>query len=177
MSTTEITPTTRTAVDVVRAGVDDARTVHTLLTELAEHEDTAYAVGSTVADWRRMLARPDVLVLLARVDGVPVGYLSGVRQLNLWLGTDLFAMDDLYVRDGARDRGVGSHLMAELAAHVDGWGGDLVVTWGARDDNEAGHRFYRRIGATLRTKVVAAWQPAAYREHLRAQRAGRPPRR
>ena len=34
-----------------------------------------------------MLARPDVLVLVAERDGVPAGYVSAVRRLHLWLGT------------------------------------------------------------------------------------------
>jgi hypothetical protein len=58
--------------------------------------------------------------------------------------------------------------MAALAEHV---GDDrLVVTWGAREDNEAGHRFYRRIGASLRRKVVASWSPNQYAEYLGGRR-------
>lgn len=170
-------PTTATAVrpTVRRAGVDDAATVHTLVVELAEHEGTAHAVRAGVDDWRRMLADPDVVVLLADVDGAPAGYVSGVRQLNLWLGSDILAMDDLYVRPAARDRGIGGQLMVALAEHLVDvarvTGQDLVVTWGVRADNEAGQRFYRRLGARLRTKVVASWQPRDYRDHLRRARA------
>ena len=150
-----------------RADVADAATVRTLLVELAEYEDTADAVHATVDDWRRQLADRQVTVLLAFVDDEPVGYVSGVRQPNLWIGGDIFAMDDLYVRDGVRDRGVGGRLMAALAEHVADDG--LVVTWGAREDNEAGHRFYRRIGASLRTKVVASWSPHQYADYLGAR--------
>jgi len=154
-------------VTIRRAGVDDAGTVLALMRELAEHEDSAGAVHCTEDDWRRMLADPAVLVLLASAAGRPVGYVSGIRQPNLWLGRDIFAMDDLYVRGEARDRGVGGHLMASLAEHV---GPDrLVITWGAREDNEAGHRFYRRIGASLRTKVVASWTPDQYAAYLDAR--------
>lgn len=158
-------------VRVRRARPEDAGTVRCLLLELATHEETAHAVHATTEDWRRMLAEPAVLVLLAELDGAPVGYVSGVRQLNLWLGRDLFAMDDLYVRPAARDRGVGGQLMAALAEHVDGPAetdrddDGPLITWGVRQDNDAGHRFYRRLGATLRTKVVAAWTPDAYRAH------------
>ena len=155
-------------MDIRRAGVDDATTVRTLLLELATHEGTAAAVHATAADWRRMLADPAVVVLLAYDGDRPLGYVSGVRQLNLWLGRDLLALDDLYVRAEARDRGVGGRLMAALAAHV----ADerLLITWGVREDNEAGQRFYRRLGAGLRTKMVAAWQPQAYLAHLESSR-------
>ena len=30
-----------------------------------------------------------------------------------------------------------------------------------REDNHAAQRFYRRLGATLRTKVMAFWKPEA----------------
>jgi ribosomal protein S18 acetylase RimI-like enzyme len=157
-----------TTVTIRRAGIGDADDVRTMLLELATHEDTAGAVHATTADWRRMLADPAVTVLLALDGQEAVGYLSGVRQLNLWQGRDVFAMDDLYVRPHARDRGIGGRLMAALAAHVSA---DVplaerpLVTWGVREDNDAGQRFYRRLGATLRTKTVAAWRPEAYAAH------------
>jgi ribosomal protein S18 acetylase RimI-like enzyme len=164
-------PIIDTGVRIRRAGVDDAETVRTMLLELATHEHTAHAVNADVEDWRRMLAEPAVVVLLAYADNQPVGYVSGTRQLNLWLGRDLFALDDLYVRAGARDCGIGGRLMAALAEHVtDERAGDPpLITWGVRENNDAGHRFYRRLGARLRTKVVAAWSPAAYTDYLNSR--------
>jgi ribosomal protein S18 acetylase RimI-like enzyme len=147
-----------------RAGVDDAPTVHTLLLELATHEDTVPAVHATTDDWRRMLADPSVVVLLAYDGDRPVGYVSGVRQLNLWIGGDILALDDLYVRAGARDHGIGGRLMAALAEHV--VTDRLLITWGVREDNDAGHHFYERLGARLRTKVVAAWRAPDYAAYL-----------
>jgi GNAT superfamily N-acetyltransferase len=117
--TIDIHPTVTGSLAIRRAAVADAGTVLTLMVELADFEGTASAVRSTVEDWRRMLASPGVLVLLAYVGDQPVGYLSGTRQLNLWIGGDIFAMDDLYVRAGARDHGVGGHLMAARAEHVE----------------------------------------------------------
>ena len=153
-----------TPVTVRRADVVDAVSVHTMLVELAEHENTAHAVHATVQNWQRMLANPAVVVLVAFAGDEPVGYVSGVRQLNLWVGSDIFALDDLYVRARARDRGVGGQLMAALAEHVAD--DQLLITWGVREDNDAGHRFYRRLGATLRNKTVAAWRPADYTHYL-----------
>jgi ribosomal protein S18 acetylase RimI-like enzyme len=163
-------PTTDAAdpIDVRRARPDDAATVATLLLELADHEHTAHAVHASADDWRRMLVDPAVVVLLAFSGDRPVGYVSGVRQLNLWIGRDIFAMDDLYVRAEARDRGVGGELMAALAELVSD--DEPLITWGVREDNVAGHRFYRRLGATLRTKVVAAWLPGDYTAYAESRR-------
>jgi GNAT superfamily N-acetyltransferase len=101
-----------------------------------------------------------VTVLLAERDGAAVGYVSAVRRLHLWTGGDVLALDDLFVRPGNRDGGVGRRLMtalAELAAPE-----RLLITWGVEPDNVDAQRFYRRLGATLRTKVLAAWAPEAY---------------
>jgi ribosomal protein S18 acetylase RimI-like enzyme len=163
-ATTSASARDHTHVVIRRAGIQDAATVRELLLELADYEHTAHAVHASVDDWTRMLSSPAVVVLVARIDGRPVGYVSGVRQLNLWVGNDIFAMDDLYVRAEARDHGIGSQLMAALADYATN--DQLLITWGVREDNDAGHRFYRRLGATLRTKMVAAWQPHDYAAYL-----------
>lgn len=38
----------------------------------------------------------------------------------------------------------------------------LTISWGMRPENVAGQRFYARLGATLRQKVVAAWDEPSY---------------
>jgi ribosomal protein S18 acetylase RimI-like enzyme len=157
-------PLAPSRVQVRRADVQDAGTVRTLVLELAAHENSVQAVEATTDDWRRMLADPAVLVLLAFVFDTAVGYVSGIRQLNLWSGRDIFAMDDLYVRAEGRDRGIGGQLMAGLAEEV--IHDQLVIAWGVLEDNEAGHRFYRRLGASLRTTVVASWSPNRYSQYL-----------
>jgi hypothetical protein len=107
---------TRAAVAIRRATPGDAADVAAMVGEIAAHEDQTAHVHVDVAQWRRLLARPEVVVLLAERGGAAVGYVSAVRQLHLWTGGDV--------------------LDAQ--------------------------RFYRRLGATLRPKVLAAWPPAAY---------------
>jgi len=142
----------------------DAPSLDTMVRELAACEDSLEHVAVDAAAWADILARPDVVVLIAEREGEPVGFVSTVRRLHLWSGKDILALDDLYVRPGNRDRGVGSRLMAAVARLADG--DNLVVTWGARLDNRRAHRFYERLGAILKTKVVASWDPPVYRRHL-----------
>ena len=52
-------------ITIRRAGPEDAHDVRTLLLELATHENSADAVHASLEDWRRMLADPSVVVLLA----------------------------------------------------------------------------------------------------------------
>ena len=150
--------TAQTHPDVVvrEATPDDAETVRTLIGEIAAHQAQSDSVTVTAAQWAGYLERPDITVLLAEIDREPAGYVSAVRRLHLWSGSDIIALDDLYVRPGHRDAGVGRLLMTELARRS----GGLTITWGVQPDNDAAIRFYRRLGATVRAKVMCAW-PAA----------------
>jgi ribosomal protein S18 acetylase RimI-like enzyme len=157
-----MTRTTHPTVAVRRATPADAADVATMVGEIAAHEDQSAHVHVDAARWRALLDRPEVVVLLAERDGVPVGYVSAVRRLHLWTGGDVLDLDDLYVRPGHRDAGTGQRLMAAMAAVAAPE--ELLVRWGVEPGNVDAQRLYRRLGATLRPKVVAAWSPAAYRE-------------
>ncbi len=39
---------------------------------------------------------------------------------------------------------------------------ELRIRWGMEVDNVDAQRFYRRVGATPRPKILAAWTPPAY---------------
>jgi ribosomal protein S18 acetylase RimI-like enzyme len=153
------------AVTIPRATPADAAEVATMVAEIAAHEDQSGHVHVDVAQWGALLARPEVIVLLAERGGQAVGYVSALRQLHLWTGGDVLNLDDLYVRPGQRDGGVGRRLMAALAAVAAPE--ELLIRWGMEVDNVDAQRFYRRLGATLRPKVLAAWTPSAY-AHLTA---------
>jgi GNAT superfamily N-acetyltransferase len=155
--------TTAPAIPVVtvrRATPADADHVAAMVSEIAAHEEQSAHVHVNAEQWRTLLARTDVIVLLAERAGAAVGYVSAVRQLHLWTGGDVLALDDLYVRPGRRGAGVGRQLMAALAALAAPE--RLLIRWGMEVDNVDAQRFYRRLGATLRPKVFAAWPPTAY---------------
>lgn len=146
-------------VTVRRAGPADADTVLAMMREIAG-EENAGAVEVDPDRWRELLDRDDVVVLVAERDGTAMGYVSAVRQLNLWAGREIIALDDLYVRAGHRDGGVGRRLMSAMAALAAPE--HRVIRWEVEDGNVAAQRFYRRLGARLRTKVIAVWRPDAY---------------
>ena len=157
--TTTTEPTT--SIDIRRAGPQDAETVMEMVREIAAHEGQLQHLAVTTARWAQMLARPDVVVLIAWRNGAALGYVSAVRRIHLWSDRDVLALDDLYVREHSRDGGVGRQLMAALAGSFAA-PDQLTVTWGVEPDNAAAQRFYRRIGAVLRDKVLAGWSPDAY---------------
>ena len=161
MTTTTRQPNVQHAtVRIRRATVADATDVATMVGEIAAHEDQVAHVHVDVDQWRTLLARPDVIVLIAERNQSPIGYVSGIRQLHLWTGGDVINLDDLYVRPGNRDGGVGRQLMGALAALAAPE--QLIIRWGMEADNVDAQRFYARLGATLRPKVLAGWSPSAY---------------
>lgn len=148
------------APSIRRAGPADADIVATMVHEIAAHQNEDEYVTVTVDRWRDLLGNDDVVVLLAERTGEAVGYVSAVRRLHLWSGWDVLALDDLYVRQRARDGGVGRALMIELARYA--LPERLTITWGMRSENHGAQRFYARLGASLHQKVVAAWDADTY---------------
>lgn len=150
--------------EIRRAVPADAELVRTMLVALADYQDQGKYVTATVEDWQGFLGRDEVIVLIAEIDGTAAGYVSSMRRPYLWVGGDLLALDDLYVREQFRDAGVGRALMLELARHA--LPDRLTIGWGLRLENEAGYRFYDRLGANLVTKTAASWPATAYEKLL-----------
>jgi ribosomal protein S18 acetylase RimI-like enzyme len=148
-------------VHIRRATPGDADNLQAMVEEIAAEEGHSAAVHVTGDHWRNMLALPEVIVLFAMDGNRPLGYVSAVRQLNLWVGGPILALDDLYVRAEARNRAIGRQLMQHLAGIADAE--DLLIRWEMEHDNHAAQRFYQRLGARLRTKMNAAWTPEDYR--------------
>ena len=150
--------------EIRRAVPTDAELVRTMVGELARHQDQGKYVTASIEDWQEFLGRHTVIVLIAEVDGAAAGYVSSLRRPYLWAGGDILALDDLYVRERFRDAGVGRELMLELARHA--LPDRLTIAWGLRLENEAGYRFYDRLGANLVTKTAASWSPTSYEMFL-----------
>ncbi|MEU5942291.1 GNAT family N-acetyltransferase [Micromonospora sp. NPDC047548] len=55
---------------------------------------------------------------------------------------------------------MGRQLMTALAGSAAA--DRLAIRWEVKPENVAAQRFYRRLGATLRTRVVAGWRPESY---------------
>ncbi len=156
--------TTAAEVRVRPARPADGATVAAMVREIAEHEGHGAHVHVADEQWSQLLNRPDVTVLLAEKRGHIAGYVSAVRQLHLWIGRDVLGLDDLYVRDGHRNGGIGRRLMHEIAALAAPE--QLLIRWGVETANVDAQRFYRGLGANLRTKFLATWPPSVYGQAL-----------
>lgn len=102
--------------------------------------------GPTRTDWsERFLASPGHLMLIAYVDGVPAGMVSGIEMSHPDKGTEM-CLYEISVDEGYRRRGIGRALAQALAdeARARGCYGMWV---GVDTDNEAALATYAAAGA------------------------------
>lgn len=130
------------------AGADDAPLVLEFIRELAAYEKLADQVAADEATLRASLfgERPGAEVVLAELDGEPVGFALFFANFSTFLGRPGLYLEDLFVRPAARGRGAGRTLLAFLARlAVDrGYG---RVDWSVLDWNEPAVGFYEKLGA------------------------------
>jgi GNAT superfamily N-acetyltransferase len=128
------------------ATVEDCPLLLRLIRELAVYERAPDAVVASEEDLRRHGFGPDrqFEAILAFLDGEPAGAALFHSRFSTWLGRPGLYLEDLYVTEPARGRGVGRRLMARLAAIAveRGWGRiDFhVLDWNPARD------FYHRLG-------------------------------
>ena len=152
---------------------EDVGTLLAFIRALAEFERAADVVVASEADLLRdgFGAVPRFEVRLAELEGKPCGMALFFTSYSTWEGRAGLYLEDLYVSDWARRRGVGRRLLADLAriALARGYNRlDLSVL----DWNPA-RGFYERIGVRRKS----GWLPyRASDEALRAL-AGSDPRR
>ncbi|HZT89230.1 MAG TPA: GNAT family N-acetyltransferase [Stellaceae bacterium] len=137
---------TASGVVVRFAAEDDVPLLLRLVRELAAFERAPDAVVATEENLRRYGFGPErhFEALIAELNGEPAGAALFHPRFSTWLGRPTLYLEDLYVREGMRGRGVGRALMARLAAVAvaRGWGriDFQVLHW-----NPA-RKFYGKLG-------------------------------
>jgi len=128
------------------ATADDVPLLLHFVRQLAVFERAPDAVIATEADLLRhgFGADPQFEAILAFLDGKPAGCALFHSRFSTWLGRPGLFLEDLYVAEEARDKGVGKRLMARLAAIAveRGW---ARIDFQVLDWNPA-RQFYHRLG-------------------------------
>ena len=126
----------------------DVELVLAFIHELAQYERLADQVTATRDDIHAALfgPRPYAEAVLGCIDGEPCGFALYFHNFSTFLGKPGLYLEDLYVRPGARGRGLGSHMLAWLArlALERGCG---RFEWAVLDWNESALKVYRGLGA------------------------------
>ncbi len=130
------------------ARADDSATIATLIRELAAYEQLEAQARAGAEDLRRHLFgdRPAAEVLLAEVDGQPVGFALFFPTFSTFRGQPGLYLEDIFVRPEHRGRGIGKALLAAIAALAVGRGCGRLE-WSVLDWNEPSIGFYRSLGA------------------------------
>ena len=127
---------------------DDAATIHRFIFELATYEGAPDAVQVSPAELRTQLAsdRPPFECVLAELDARPVGFAVFFPNYSTWRGRRGIYLEDLFVSEPYRSRGIGSALLRHVAALARSRG-CARVEWAVLDWNRPAIDFYRALGA------------------------------
>jgi GNAT superfamily N-acetyltransferase len=135
-------------LSIVSATEQDVPIILDMIRELAEYEKLLDICVATEDQLRRTLfgERPAAEVLIARLEGAPVGFALFFPNYSTFLAQPGIFLEDLYVKPHARGKGAGLALLSELAriAVARGCG---RVEWLVLDWNEPSIQFYRKLGA------------------------------
>ena len=141
-STIQMTLTIRLAVPT------DAPTVLRFIRGLAEYERSLDSVKVSAAELRTQMESddPPFECLLAEYESEPVGFALFFRNYSTWTGRCGLYLEDLFVREEYRGRGIGGALMRRLQELTieRGW---VRMDWAVLNLNTNAQSFYREQGA------------------------------
>lgn len=142
---------------VIRAAhPGDEATVLRLVRALAAYEREPDAVQATEASIAETLFAPgaQVFAFIAEWEEAPVGLALWFQTYSTWTGRPSLYLEDLFVDDSARGRGVARALMKRLAREAK-TRGCARIDWAVLDWNVEAMAFYERIGG----RRQHGWQP------------------
>ena len=129
-----------------------------LMREFYAHEGLAFDEARTLGAFRTLAADPNLgRVWIFRVDGEAVGYLVVTVCFSLEFAGRYALVDELYVREAHRGRGIGARALevaAEACRALDVSALRLEVDVG----NTRARELYRRLGFTLQERhLMSRW--------------------
>ena len=130
------------------AGVDDVSEIFVLIKELADYERLLDQVIATEELLEETLfgENSNVEVLLACDENQILGFALYFRTFSTFLGRPGIYLEDLFVREFARGKGIGKALLRRIArSTLEMRGGRLE--WSVLDWNKPAISFYKKMGA------------------------------
>jgi ribosomal protein S18 acetylase RimI-like enzyme len=133
------------------ARVEDVPEIQTMLEEMAA--EAGRAVIGTEAALRAHGFGPDprFRVVLAEADAQALGFVLAFPEYSSWRGQVGLFVQDLYVRPGARGRGLARALLAAALEAAADWA-PAYLTLMVDHRNEAAQAWYARQGFALRER-------------------------
>ena len=130
------------------AGVDDLSEIFVLIKELADYERLLDHVIATEELLEETLfgENSNVEVLLACDENQILGFALYFRTFSTFLGRPGIYLEDLFVREFARGKGIGEALLRRIARSTLEMGGGRLE-WSVLDWNQSAISFYKKMGA------------------------------
>lgn len=137
-----------------QAGAADVPTLLGFIRSLAEYERLSHEVVADEDAIAEALFGPDAVAeaLMAELAGRACGFALFFKSFSTFLGRPGLYLEDLFVEEASRGRGVGKALLRAVArlAVERGYG---RLEWAVLDWNEPAIRFYESIGA----RAMSEW--------------------
>jgi ribosomal protein S18 acetylase RimI-like enzyme len=135
------------SISVRFATVEDAEKIYSALVGIAETVKELHKLKSSVDDIRRFGfgEAPAFETLIAEIGGRFAGCCLYFPSFSTWIGRPGVYVQDFYVADEFRGRGVGERLMRRLAAITRERGG-CYIRLAVDTQNRRAQAFYTRIG-------------------------------
>src|SRR6266436_4707477 len=129
------------------ATVTDAPLLLKFIRELAEYErqPNAVVIKEDTLIKGGFESQPKFRALIADWGGQAIGYGLFFGFYSSWKGPGIF-LEDLFVRETFRGRGIGRALLSEVD-RVARQEGSVVIRWEVLDWNESAIKFYKSFGA------------------------------
>ncbi len=130
---------------VRRASSKDCKCIYDFICDL---EGSEFDYSNFAAIYSRNIADPENIYLVAEIDGLVSGYLSCHGQTLLHHAGMVFEIQELYVKEGFRNEGIGQFLFHKLESELKELDyKSLEVT--ANSKRIKTHDFYRKVGFEL----------------------------
>jgi GNAT superfamily N-acetyltransferase len=158
-------------LNIRSANRDDVPVLLSLIRELAAYEKKAHKAVVTENDLLRDGFGPQqkFRALIAEWNGEPVGYASFFYFYSTFQGRAALFLEDLFVLDKLRGKGIGKTLLVEvakLAIEENCFG----LRWEVLDWNRPAIEFYEKLGADfLHERKVVAFDADALRRVAESQ--------
>jgi GNAT superfamily N-acetyltransferase len=94
---------------------------------------------------------PSLYCLVAELSGNIIGYTSFMKQFSTWDATSYLYMDCLFLKENARNLGIGELLINRLKEEAKALECSHIQ-WQTPDFNVRAMKFYDRIGAQSKSK-------------------------
>ena len=131
----------------IRSAVkEDSGLVFALVRELAAYEKLAHEVVAAESDFAAAIEARHIDVLIAEWDGEPCGFALYFFNFSTFLGRRGIYLEDLFVHEKFRGKGIGKALLAALAKTAQDTGCGRVE-WAVLNWNEPSIEFYKLLGA------------------------------